>query len=57
MTYVLESISAPYSIEGNQILIAASAGIAVYPENGNDSNSLLHFADGEMYRMKNGKQR
>lgn len=55
MTNILEAISAPYGIEGNQILIGASAGIAIYPENGFDSNSLLHFADGEMYRMKNEK--
>ena len=57
MTNILQAISIPYDIEGNKIEIGASAGIAIYPENGNDSNSLLHFADGEMYRMKNEKQR
>lgn len=56
MTNILEALSAPYSIEGYQIQIGASAGIAIYPENGHDSNSLLRFADGEMYRMKNEKR-
>ncbi|MCX6074352.1 MAG: sensor domain-containing diguanylate cyclase [Campylobacterales bacterium] len=50
---ILMAIAAPYLIEGDTIQIGASAGISIYPENGLDSNSLLHYADGEMYRMKN----
>lgn len=40
-------------IEGNTLSIGASIGIAVYPEHGNDANTLIKRADVAMYAAKN----
>jgi diguanylate cyclase (GGDEF)-like protein/PAS domain S-box-containing protein len=49
---LLGLISRPFSLEGRTIQIAASIGIASYPEDGTDSESLLRNADAAMYRAK-----
>lgn len=42
----------PFTIDGAQIRISASIGIAVYPDHGDDSDTLLRRADGAMYLAK-----
>lgn len=49
---VLEAFSAPFAIGGQGFSVGASAGIAVYPEDGTDSRSLMKSADAAMYRGK-----
>ncbi|WP_413437855.1 diguanylate cyclase domain-containing protein [Sulfuriferula sp. GW1] len=53
---VLEKISALLSesltIDGHNISIQASIGVAFYPEHGEDSHTLLKQADCAMYRVK-----
>jgi diguanylate cyclase (GGDEF)-like protein/PAS domain S-box-containing protein len=49
---LLGLIARPFSLEGRTIQIAASIGIASYPEDGNDSEALLRNADAAMYRAK-----
>ncbi|WP_189836397.1 diguanylate cyclase domain-containing protein [Sulfuriferula multivorans] len=53
---VLEKISALLSesltVDGHNISIQASIGVALYPEHGEDSHTLLKQADSAMYRVK-----
>jgi len=49
---VVETVSAPYTIQGHQIVIGASIGISVAPEDSTDAESLLRNADLAMYRAK-----
>jgi diguanylate cyclase (GGDEF)-like protein len=49
---LIEVISAPYEIQGHQITIGVSIGIAVTPEDGSDPDQLLKNADLALYRAK-----
>jgi diguanylate cyclase (GGDEF)-like protein/PAS domain S-box-containing protein len=49
---VIEALSRPYDIEGQQVVIGASIGIAIYPGDGCDSDQLLKHADLALYRAK-----
>ncbi|WP_251827729.1 GGDEF domain-containing response regulator [Methylovulum psychrotolerans] len=48
----IETLTQPFTIEGNDIVVTASIGISVYPEDGNDSQNLLMNADAAMYLAK-----
>jgi diguanylate cyclase (GGDEF)-like protein len=43
----------PFFIEGHSVVGSASLGIALYPEDGNTKDALLHAADSGMYKAKN----
>ncbi|CAA9891549.1 Diguanylate cyclase with PAS/PAC sensor [Candidatus Methylobacter favarea] len=45
----------PYSLKGDEITLGTSIGIAIYPKNGTDSETLLHHADNAMYFAKKEK--
>ena len=49
---ILKTLEKPLFIKGYEISISASIGIALYPENGLDADSLLKHADRAMYRVK-----
>ncbi|MCS6100901.1 diguanylate cyclase domain-containing protein [Shewanella baltica] len=49
---ISQAICAPYTINGHQIHIGVSVGLAIYPENGTDAKSLINHADQAMYSMK-----
>ena len=49
---LIEMLSAPYEIEGHQIVIGASVGIAYAPMDGTDAAVLLKDADLALYRAK-----
>jgi diguanylate cyclase (GGDEF)-like protein/PAS domain S-box-containing protein len=49
---ILERIVEPMAIGGTTIEISASIGIAVYPYDGTDVDTLLRNADDAMYRAK-----
>ncbi|MES2127386.1 MAG: EAL domain-containing protein [Pseudomonadota bacterium] len=50
---VKEAMHRPFLIEGHEIFVTASIGISLFPEDGDDCNSLLKFADTAMYHAKN----
>ena len=49
---IRELMCRPFIIEGREVVLTASIGIAVYPEDGMDSSSLLKHADTAMYHAK-----
>jgi diguanylate cyclase (GGDEF)-like protein len=49
---LIESVSQPYELEGRQVVIGASVGIAVGPVDGLASDQLMRNADLALYRAK-----
>jgi len=49
---IIEMLSAPYTIDGLEIVIGASVGIAISPGDGESSEELLRNADMALYRAK-----
>lgn len=49
---VHDALSQPFFLEGNQVIIGASIGIALFPQDANDPERLLACADDAMYRAK-----
>ncbi len=49
---LIRGLSQPYAIDGHELLITASVGICIYPDNGKQSNVLLRNADAAMYSAK-----
>ncbi|HPQ43182.1 MAG TPA: PAS domain S-box protein [Syntrophales bacterium] len=50
---VIQSISQPIIVNGKQTSVGTSIGIALYPRDGCDIDSLIKLADEAMYRVKN----
>ncbi|MES3023823.1 MAG: EAL domain-containing protein [Pseudomonadota bacterium] len=48
----LACLQQPFDLDGHQLHISASIGIAVYPEDGEAVEELLHHADIAMYQVK-----
>lgn len=42
----------PFIVDGNELLVSCSLGVAVYPDNGSDEITLTKSADEAMYRAK-----
>jgi predicted signal transduction protein with EAL and GGDEF domain len=49
---LIDQISEPFDIDGHQVVIGASIGIALAPGDGNDPDCLLKNADMALYRAK-----
>lgn len=49
---IVKSVGAPYFFEGHELFVSASVGIAIYPEDGDNSADLLKHADVAMYHAK-----
>lgn len=49
---ILQSLANTYQLENNEAYISCSIGIAIYPDNGSDSERLLLNADNAMYKAK-----
>ena len=45
-------LAAPYTIDGSGIAVTASTGTAIYPDDGDNYNTLIEHADIAMYRAK-----
>ncbi len=53
---LLSALDDPFLIDENELHIGASIGISVYPDDGNDTQTLLRYADLAMYRAKQAHQ-
>ena len=49
---ILEEVRRPFHVEGNEIHVSGSLGLAVHPDDGNDAETLLKNADAAMYHAK-----
>jgi len=50
---ILLALSAPHTIEGHELHVSASLGIATFPNDGDDVETLIKNADFAMYFAKN----
>ncbi len=49
---LLDSLAAPFSLGGHEVVVGASIGISTYPQDGEDVETLLKNADAAMYHAK-----
>jgi diguanylate cyclase (GGDEF)-like protein len=49
---IVEVIEEPYHVDGQEVLVTASVGIAVAPNDGADPDNLLKYADMALYAAK-----
>ncbi|MGZ5443275.1 MAG: EAL domain-containing protein [Thermoanaerobaculia bacterium] len=49
---ILERLSAPLRIDRDELYVTTSIGVALFPADGDDAESLIRHADGAMYRVK-----
>ena len=51
-TRLTETVSAPYQLDGHQVVVGTSVGIAIAPGDGTASDQLMKNADLALYRCK-----
>ena len=51
---VIRDLSEPYSIDGHRVMIGASVGVALSPEDGVTSEAIIRNADLALYAAKDG---
>ena len=49
---ILEAISLPYALEGQEVFLSTSIGISLYPFDAANASDLIRNADGAMYQAK-----
>jgi EAL domain-containing protein (putative c-di-GMP-specific phosphodiesterase class I) len=49
---VIEQLSLPVVVEGRELVVTPSVGIAVFPDDGRDAETLIRNADAAMYHAK-----
>jgi diguanylate cyclase (GGDEF)-like protein/PAS domain S-box-containing protein len=49
---IVESFSQPFAVDGRDVFITASVGVALYPQDARDPESLMKNAELAMYRAK-----
>ncbi|MFH1603408.1 MAG: EAL domain-containing protein, partial [Pseudomonadota bacterium] len=49
---IVESFSQSFAVDGKEVFITASVGVALYPQDAKDPESLMKYAELAMYRAK-----
>lgn len=49
---IVEAMSAPFDLQGHQVVIGASVGVSLAPTDGDEADELLKKADMALYRAK-----
>jgi diguanylate cyclase len=55
-TKILDQLTAPFTVDGHDLFVGASIGIAVYPEAGDNEEALIQSADIAMYHVKGNRK-
>jgi len=50
--HLLQSFREPFKIDGRELILTLSIGIAIFPDNGSNCDDLLRNADSAMYQAK-----
>ena len=53
---IAQTFSTPFDVGGTTVHLGVSLGVALYPRDGEDAQSLLRAADAAMYAAKHNKQ-
>ncbi|PMQ15489.1 Cyclic di-GMP phosphodiesterase Gmr [Janthinobacterium sp. AD80] len=53
-TRLIPAMREPYQVEGHELHVSCSVGVAIYPDHGNDMDTLMRHADAAMYQAKSG---
>ena len=53
---LVEIVSQPYSIEDRRVTVTTSAGVGIYPDHGEDADSLMKSADDSSVRGQASRQ-
>ena len=51
---LLDALNQPYFLNGQEVYCGASIGIALFPDNGGETEGLLHAANVALHQAKNG---
>ena len=51
-TRILEALTKPFLLGDREVVIGASIGVAIYPDDGTDADTLIKHADTAMYHAK-----
>ena len=46
---LLQAVAGPHRIDGQDLMVTASVGVAIYPDHGQDARTLVANADAAMY--------
>lgn len=49
---ILKRVSEPLSVDTDELYLTTSIGVAIYPADGEDAETLIRHADSAMYRVK-----
>ena len=49
---VMRAFGDPFTLDGNDVRVNASVGMAIFPQDGDDAESLVRQADAVMYKSK-----
>ena len=52
MDGIMETVRKPVLLQGQEFFVSVSAGVALYPQDGEDADALLKNADNAMYEAK-----
>ncbi|MDH5692229.1 MAG: diguanylate cyclase [Gammaproteobacteria bacterium] len=53
---IMSAFERPFSVDGQELKVGSSLGIAIFPQHGNDGVTLMRNADTAMYAAKRGKK-
>ncbi|MCC7599623.1 EAL domain-containing protein [Janthinobacterium sp. FW305-129] len=53
-TRLIPAMREPHQVAGSELYVSCSVGVAIYPDHGDDMDTLMRHADAAMYQAKSG---